>query len=207
MNFEELLKAQGLTDEQVSSIVGTMKTNKIYLSNEENIDERYSKLKGQKETLDTELEEANKTIKSLKETNGDNTTLQQTIKDHEATIEKLKTESEAKIQEILFNNTLENALRDNKVKNIKAVQALLDKDAIKLDGDKLEGLEDQIKALRESDSYLFHEDNSSGTGSSGNFGRGNRSTGPTKEDFEKMGYKERVDLYNKDPELYQQLSE
>jgi hypothetical protein len=35
------------------------------------------------------------------------------------------------------------------------VEALLNKDSIKLDGDKLLGLEDQLKALKESDAYLF----------------------------------------------------
>ena len=54
------------------------------------------------------------------------------------------------------------ALRDAAAKNPKAVKALLDKEKLKLDGETLLGLEDQLKTLRESDAYLFGEDNLSG---------------------------------------------
>ena len=46
MTFEELLKGiDELTDEQAAAIKAGMKENKIHLSAEENIDERYGKLK------------------------------------------------------------------------------------------------------------------------------------------------------------------
>ncbi|MEK3821462.1 phage scaffolding protein [Cytobacillus sp. FSL W8-0315] len=62
---------------------------------------------------------------------------------------------EAKIQDQAFNFALKTALTGAKAKNPKAVEALLNKDSIKLDGDKLLGLEDQLKALQKSDAYLF----------------------------------------------------
>jgi Phage minor structural protein GP20 len=62
---------------------------------------------------------------------------------------------EARIQDQAFNFALKTALTDAKAKNPKAVEALLNKDSIKLDGDKLLGLEDQLKALQKSDAYLF----------------------------------------------------
>lgn len=39
--------------------------------------------------------------------------------------------------------------------NNKAIKALLDMDAIKYENDNLVGLEEQLKALRETDVYLF----------------------------------------------------
>ena len=42
MNFTEILKAQNLTDEQIVKISAEMKSNKIYLASEENLDVRYN---------------------------------------------------------------------------------------------------------------------------------------------------------------------
>ena len=52
-------------------------------------------------------------------------------------------------------SALDIALAGKKAKNPKAVKALLNMDSIKLDGDKLTGLDDQLEALLKSDSYLF----------------------------------------------------
>ena len=41
MTLQEILKAKGLTDEQVKEVVGEMKQNKIFTSSEENLDVRY----------------------------------------------------------------------------------------------------------------------------------------------------------------------
>lgn len=68
---------------------------------------------------------------------------------------------QARIQDQAFNFALKTALTDAKAKNPKAVEALLNKDSIKLDGDKLLGLEDQLKALQKSDAYLFETEQTS----------------------------------------------
>ena len=54
-----------------------------------------------------------------------------------------------------LNFAIEKALTTAKAKNAKAVKALLDMEQIKLDGEQLLGLEDQLKSIRESDPYLF----------------------------------------------------
>lgn len=202
MEFKELLKAQNLTDEQINSITAKMKEEKIYTTSLENADERYTKLKGQKADLDEQIKAANTTITELKKNNKDNEALQQTIQDHEATIENLKKESAQKD----FNYALDSALKDNKCKNAKALKALLDLDNIKFNEGKLEGLEGQLTALKESDGYLFDTSNpapgnTGGTGSHPRVGDG----AITKEQFNKMTYKERVDLFNSNKELYDQL--
>ncbi len=46
MKFEEILKAQGLTDEQIKAVMGVMKKEKIYTTTLENAEERYNKLQG-----------------------------------------------------------------------------------------------------------------------------------------------------------------
>lgn len=117
----------------------------------------------------SELETANKTIKQYKKDiekrDKDLTDLQSKIKDNEelnTEIEQLKADNkkaseeyEAKLNQVKFENALEKALIKSKAKNNKAVKALLDIEKIKLDGENLLGFDDQIKALEESDAYLF----------------------------------------------------
>lgn len=204
MEFKELLKAQSLTDEQINNITAKMKEEKIYTTSLENADERYTKLKGQKADLDEQIKAANTTITELKKNNKDNEALQQTIQDHEATIENLKKESAQKD----FNYALSNALKDNKCKNAKALKALLDLDNIKFNEGKLEGLEGQLTALKESDGYLFDTSNPApgNTGGTGNHPRVGGGAGEvTKADLMKMPYSKRVEFFNNNKEEFNRL--
>ena len=204
MEFKELLKAQSLTDEQINNITAKMKEEKIYTTSLENADERYTKLKGQKADLDEQIKTANATIEDLKKNNKDNEALQKTIHDHETTIENLKKESAQKD----FNYALDSALKDNKCKNAKALKALLDLDNIKFNEGKLEGLEGQLNALKESDGYLFDTSNPApgNTGGAGNHPRVGGGTGAvTKADILKMPYSKRVEFYNNNKEEFNRL--
>ena len=204
MEFKELLKAQSLTDEQINNITAKMKEEKIYTTSLENADERYTKLKSQKADLDEQIKAANTTITELKKNNKDNEALQQTIQDHEATIENLKKESAQKD----FNYALDSALKDNKCKNAKALKALLDLDNIKFNEGKLEGLEGQLTALKESDGYLFDTSNPApgNTGGAGNHPRVGGGAGEvTKADLMKMPYSKRVEFFNNNKEEFNRL--
>ena len=204
MEFKEILKAQSLTDEQINNITAKMKEEKIYTTSLENADERYTKLKGQKADLDEQIKTANATIEDLKKNNKDNEALQQTIQDHETTIENLKKESAQKD----FNYALDSALKDNKCKNAKALKALLDLDNIKFNEGKLEGLEGQLNALKESDGYLFDTSNPApgNTGGAGNHPRvGGGAGAVTKADILKMPYSKRVEFYNNNKEELNRL--
>lgn len=68
------------------------------------------------------------------------------------------TDFQAKLDQQAYDHALKNALTGAKVKNTKAIEALLNKENIKLDGENLTGLDDQLKALRESDAYLFEQE-------------------------------------------------
>jgi predicted RNase H-like nuclease (RuvC/YqgF family) len=204
MNFNEILKTQNLTDEQINNITAKMKEEKIYTTSLENADERYTKLKSQKADLDEQIKTANTTITELKKNNKDNEALQKTIQDHEATIENLKKESAQKD----FNYALDSTLKDNKCKNAKALKALLDLDNIKFNEGKLEGLEGQLTALKESDGYLFDTSNPApgNTGGTGNHPRVGGGAGEvTKADLMKMPYSKRVEFYNNNKEEFNRL--
>lgn len=104
----------------------------------------YDDLKGQ---LDT----AQGTITDLKKGNKDNEALQSKVTEYENTIKQLQADSAKKD----FDYRLDNALKEAKPRNMKAIKALLDLEKVKLDGDNIAGLEEQLKTLRESDAYLF----------------------------------------------------
>lgn len=157
MGIKEVLKKQGLTDAQVDAILADMKANKIYTTSEENIDERYSKLKGQKEDADEQLKTANKTIEDLKKSNKDNETLQATITEHEKTIETLKTDSAAKIRNMAIDGAIEKALVTSNAKHHDLLSTKFDREKIKVsdDGKTIEGIDDQLKGLKETYKDLF----------------------------------------------------
>ena len=137
--FKEFLKSLGYTDEQITAVVNGMKEQKIYLSNEENIDERYTKLKGKYETQKTELETANDTITELKKNNPDVEGLQTKIKEYEKTIETMGKDAQQKE----FDLALENELIKLNVHSTKAARAELDMDKITYENGQFTGLKEQ----------------------------------------------------------------
>ena len=108
MTLQEILKAQGLSDEQIAKILSDMKENKIYTAGEENLDTRYVKLKTDHEGMSKQLEEAQELIKQLKKGTGDNEDLQGKIKEYETKVSELTAENE----KLKVENALKVALLD-----------------------------------------------------------------------------------------------
>lgn len=156
MKFEELLKAQGLTDEQIKAVMGAMKKEKIYTTTLENAEDRYNKLKGQKDDLEGQLKTSNETIKELKKNNADNEELQKTIKQHEETIKTLKTDSEKKIRNLTLDSAINNALTKAKAKHSDLLSSKIDRDKLVINEDgTVTGLDEQIKSCKETYKDLF----------------------------------------------------
>lgn len=70
-------------------------------------------------------------------------------------ISELQTKYDKDLSETKLQSRLEVALATSKAKNIKAVKSLLDMNSIALKDDELNGFEEQITKLKETDSYLF----------------------------------------------------
>lgn len=102
-------------------------------------------------TLNEQLKTANTTIDDLKKSNKGNEDLQTKVTDYETKVK----DYEKKIQDMQFNYALEGALKGANVRNTKAVKALLNLENVKLDGESIVGLNDQLEALKKSDDYLF----------------------------------------------------
>lgn len=160
MKFEELLKKQGLTDEQVNAILSGMKENKIYTTSLENAEVRYNKLKDDKKDLETQLGKANNTINDLNKLKIDNEELKSKIGNYETE----KANYEKALADKDFNYALDKALIDYKCKDTELIKSLIKRDGIKFEGDTVIGLKEQMETIQKERDYLFEKE-IKGTGS------------------------------------------
>lgn len=202
MTLAEILKAQGLTDEQIATITGEMSSNKIYTTNEENIDVRYNKLKTERDDLKVKLDTADTTITDLKEANKENETLQSTIKTHEDTIATLKTDYDTKVRDMSIQSAIQSKLTDTKYPELLETKFDKKKLTVSEDGTVL-GIDEQLTNIKESYKDLFTP---VVTGRPPN-NTGGAPKAINKEQFNQMSYKEKLNLFNDDPETYKQLNE
>lgn len=72
-----------------------------------------------------------------------------------AQIKKLQDDMTAQADAFKFDTLLDGAIRDAKGKNVKAVRALLDMDALRESKDQTADIKAALDALAESDGYLF----------------------------------------------------
>jgi len=148
-----------LGEELYNQVIAKLGDTKIMIDDGNFIPKsRFDEVNEQKKEYKKMLEERNKQLEELKAKAQGNEELLNKIKELEEKNKSTVEEYENKIKQMQFERALENELIKHKAKNIKAVKALLNLENIKLDGEKLIGLEDQIKELQESDSYLFGED-------------------------------------------------
>lgn len=147
--LEKLAKGE-ITTEEVLKAIDEADKEKVPRSRLNDKIDEVKELQGQLKDRDKQLSELSKKAKDSEE-------LQATITQLQETNKKTAEDYESKIKAQTFDYALEKALSGAQARNPKAVKALLNAESIKLDGDKLLGLEEQLKALKESDAYLFGE--------------------------------------------------
>ena len=138
MDLKEILKEAGLDDKAIKQVLTTMKAEKIYTTSEENADIRLKKNKEKIEKLEGELDDAVTKIEGFKDLENEKETLSKEV-------------------ENLKKAALESALKAAKVKNEKLVKALLDNEKLTLKEGKLEGIEEQLKVIKEENDFLFEK--------------------------------------------------
>ncbi|MCM3528277.1 phage scaffolding protein [Cytobacillus oceanisediminis] len=117
--------------------------------------EKFDQVNNDNKDLKKQLKDRDEQLSDLKIKAAGNEELTNQINDLTELNKKTASDYQAKLDQQAFDFALKEALSGAKAKNPKAVEALLNKEAIKLDGEKLLGLEEQLKAIKESDSYLF----------------------------------------------------
>ncbi|MBU5311905.1 phage scaffolding protein [Tissierella carlieri] len=167
--------------------------------------ERFNEVNEDKKELKTQIEDRDKQLKELKIKAAGNEELTTKITELETLNNQTKEEYETKITALRKETSIELKLKDEKAKNIKAVKALLDLEKVSLDGDNLIGLDEQLKALKEKESYLFGEDSIRGRGSNppgDSVGDDYKKNPWSKEHF---NLTEQGKIYRENPELAAKL--
>lgn len=201
----EFLKQMGIADDLIDKI---MDENGKDINAAKGDLETVSK---ERDGYKTSIGEYEKQLADLKKSAGDNAALTQQITDLQA---KNKTQADDFAKTILqlkLDNAVDLALSTAKAKDPKTVKGVLDMTKIKLnDKGEVEGLSEQIKDLQKSHDYLFDTAQSQGpmgvTPAGGGDGLPNGGK-VTQEQFNRMGYKDRLALYKSDPETFKSLNE
>lgn len=120
--------------------------------------DKFDQVNNDNKELKRQIKDRDDQLTDLKTKAAGNEDLTKQINDLTEQNKKTAAEYQSKLDQQAFDFALKDALSGAKAKNPKAVEALLNKEAIKLDGDKLLGLEEQLKNLKESDAYLFDVD-------------------------------------------------
>ena len=205
MNFTEILKAQNLTDEQIVKISAEMKSNKIYLASEENLDVRYNKLKLESEQANQELAKSQALITELQKGNKGNEELQAKVKGYEDEIASLKKANETQRVE----SALDRVLLEANVQDVDYVKYKIKEKGTELKLDEqgnLTGVKDMLDALKVQLPNQF----SNTTQQIKEFklpqNENPNDKGISKEQFNKMSYQERLKLFNENKEAFQELT-
>lgn len=197
--IKELLNKLGYADEDITKIEKGLSDEKIFLTKEENIEERYSKLKTQKEELEGQ-------VKTLTETNTNIQTEYDNYKkgsitqeEYETKVKEIQEEADNKVKQNNFDSKLAVKLMSKEInaKDVVDIKANLDMTKISLDGENFIGLDEQIKSLKEKKDYLFNKEETIIAGS-GDSGR-QKADGENNE-IDKMSYSEMCDYLEKNPD-------
>ena len=190
----EKLKSLGLNEDQINEIMSLNGADiEKAKSNADQVAEENKALKEQMASRDKDLKKLQDQVK-------DNEDLSNQFKDLQ---KKYKTDTQAlneKVETVKLNSAVDQVLSANQVRNNKAIKALLNNDEIKFSEDgKLTGLDDQIKALKKSDPYLFNE------GTKSDYEPSNGKEPKTLKKLNDMSLTERVELKQSDPDAYESL--
>lgn len=203
MTLKEILKSQGLNDEQIEKVLGEMKQNKIFTAGEENLDIRYNKLKTDHDTLTSQHSEATKLIEELKKGSKGNEELQTKIKDYESQVETLQ----AELEKTKVESAVKVALLSAKAKDVDYLTfKLKEKGELKLDDNgNIKGIDDMLAGLKTQFPTQFESDTQKKIDEN-KLPNGDNDKKISQEDFNKMGYQERLKVFQESPELYNELS-
>ena len=184
MNKEQLQQL-GLTDDQIAEVF------KINGQDIEALKAANSTAETEKSNLQALLTAANKQIEDFTKLDID------AIKTEAATYkqkyEAEQTANAEKVQALQLQHTIDNALLIAKTKNAKAAKALLNVEELKTSKDLTKDLESQIAAVKESDPYLFEQEDNGKPPVVG----GSKQTPPPRD--KKMTYSEMLEYLEKNP--------
>jgi len=159
--LKELLKKAGIEEGKLDGVIADIgkELPKYFIPKD-----KYNEVAEAKKKLEADIQERDNQLEQLKNAASNSEELKKQIEALQAENKKAAEEWQAKMSQMKLDFAIEKALAAAKAKNAKAVKALLDLEKVKLDGEQLLGLDDQLKTLKETDPYLFGDSGKVGGG-------------------------------------------
>lgn len=107
-----------------------------------------------KKKLEADLKDRDQQLEELKKSAGASEDLKQQIQTLQEENKKAKEKYEADLRDLTLTNAIKLAVA-GKVHDEDLVAGLIDKTKLVIDGDKVVGLDEQLKSLQESKAFLF----------------------------------------------------
>lgn len=150
---KEQFIALGLTEDLAAKVAAASQEElKTYIPKA-----RFDEVNDTKKKLETDLKDRDGQLEELKKTAGAGEDLKKQIETLQADNKKKDDDYQAQLKELTLTNAIKVAVA-GKVHDEGIVAGLFDKSKLVIDGDKVVGLEEQIKSIKESKSFLFKED-------------------------------------------------
>lgn len=207
MTLQEILKAKGMSDEDIESTIGEMKQNKIFTTAHENMDVRYPKLKADHEALTSQHGEATKLIDQFKAGAKDNEALQGKITSYETTIADLtKQLNEQKLDSAMDRKLTAAGAKPEDFDYLKFQWKK--KGEITLDDNgEIKGSDDVIAGLKTQHPVQFNSANNQREIDEHQLPDRNKQDqgGMTKAEFLRKPYAERAAFANENPDAYKTI--
>ena len=148
----DFLKELGIDEEAIDKIMSENgKDIERAKSGKTDMETQLAEIKNQLAERDNQLEELKKSSKNSEDLEKKIQELQDLNKQNSETYE-------AKLKQLEVDKIIDLALVEVKAKNTKAVRSLLTLDNPEIVDGKIKGLDEQLKKLQESDSYLFNSE-------------------------------------------------
>ena len=146
----EFLKELGLSDEQIDKIMA--ENGKDIQAEQDKITAKQSEV----DKLSAQLSDANEQAKAFRDMNVDE------IKTKAKEFEEKFNQSQAELKEARENAMMDKVLGGLNAHDVDVVKGLIKKDQLVFNDDKIVGLDEQIKALKDNKGFLFKDDDGSG---------------------------------------------
>ncbi len=188
----DFLEAMGITKEQVDSILDVNSTDIG------NAKKELESVQSELDTVKEQLQEANTTIEGF----ADYEEVKGQVAEYKEKFKNAQKEYQTQLADRDFSDMMREAISAAGGRSVKAVMAELDIDALKASKNQKEDIAAALNECRETNDWMF-----------GSTEPINNPVGPTgapiigmtKEQFDKMGYKERFELKQKDPAKYEEM--
>ena len=118
--------------------------------------------------LKAAIKKRDQQIETLRDDSQTSAELRKRIEELQEENKTAKTEMEGRLAAQILDAAVERALMKNGARNPKTVRALLNMDAITVDGEDVKGLDDQLSEIKSDEPYLF-DDGKPGKGGSPGF--------------------------------------